>query len=206
MTTVGVQSMVVDRVNAMRMPSYTYHYPHIKRVQLAAVKESTFHPNLPTLRRMDMDTIRQLLSDEHSRTTTTCGPDDFARAKTTLFEQPKQHFASLNITEAGRAHHKLYTTPCEIKKAREEWSKFLCSAPERFDIKLPDLPEKKDMHFTGYNIRYLRPDVTRSWKYTLRQEPSLDQYAQMPIPANVYARYRDTYPQYFRNVASEAWR
>jgi hypothetical protein len=74
MTTVGVKSTVVERVNAMRMPSYTYHYPHIKRVQLAAVKEGTFHPSLPTLRRMDMDDCRHLLSDEHSRTTTTCGP------------------------------------------------------------------------------------------------------------------------------------
>ena len=74
MTTVGVEPKVVDRVNAMQMPSYSYHYPHLKRVQLAAVKEGMFHPNLPTFRRMDMDTARHLLPDEHSRTTTTCGP------------------------------------------------------------------------------------------------------------------------------------
>jgi len=206
MTTVGVQPTVVDRVKAMEMPSYSYHYPHIKRVQLAAVKEGTFHPHLPTFRRMDMDTARHLLPDQHSRTTTTCGPADFARAKTTHFAPPSQHLASLGITEQGRAHHRQYTTPHELKNAREEWSKFLDKCPERFDIKLPSIEDKNDLHFSGYNVRYLRPDLTRSWRYTLTQEPNLDQFGQRPIPANVYARYRDTYPQYFRNVASEAWR
>lgn len=76
MTTVGVQPQTVERVNALQLPSYAYHYPHFKRVQLAAVKEQLFHPNLPTLRRMEMDTHMQKLPDEHSRTSTTCGPGE----------------------------------------------------------------------------------------------------------------------------------
>lgn len=206
MTTMGVDSKQVERVAALEMPSYSYHYPHLKRVQLAAVKEGTFHPCLPTFRRMDMDTARHLLPDQHCRTTTTCGPADFGKANTTVFAPPPQKLSSMNITDQGRAHHRLYTTPDELKKARSEWSEFLDKSPERFDIKLPALPDKKDLHFTGYAVRYLRPDVTSSWNYTLRQEPNLDQYAQKPIPANVYARYRDSYPQYFRNVAAESWR
>merc|ERR1712110_1260114 len=128
---------------------------------------------------MDMDTAIHKLSDEHCRTTTTCGPRDFAEAT---------------------------TTPQELARTRKEWSDFLAKSPERYDIKLPELGSSKDIHFDGYNVRYLRPDVTKSWKYTLQQEPKLDQYCQKPVPANIYARYRDTYPQYHRNVASEMWR
>ncbi|PVD21490.1 hypothetical protein C0Q70_19664 [Pomacea canaliculata] len=185
MTTVGVQPQTVERVNALQLPSYAYHYPHFKRVQLAAVKEQLFHPNLPTLRRMEMDTHMQKLPDEHSRTSTTCGP---GLAVVILCDVQSCCLTVL------------------LRKVRDEWSAFLCKCPERFDIKLPEVPPKKDLHFTGYAVRYLRPDVTRGWRYTLQQEPRLDQFGQKPLPANIYARYRDTYPKYFRNVASSAWR
>ncbi|XP_076470104.1 sperm microtubule inner protein 8-like [Babylonia areolata] len=207
MTTVGVRPKVVDRVHAMEMPSYSYHYPHIKRVQLAAVKNGVYNPSLPTLRRMDMDDNRQMLTDEHSRTSTTLGPVDFARVQSSPFKPASHQFHGMNMTELGRAHHRLYTTPDELKKAREEWSKFLCKCPERYDIKLPELPDSKDLHFTGYAVRYLRPDVTRSWKpFTLQQEPNIHMYDQKPIPATTYGRYRDPFPKHFRKIASEAWR
>ena len=38
MTTVGVDAARPARVDALRVPSYAYHYPSFKRVQLAAVK------------------------------------------------------------------------------------------------------------------------------------------------------------------------
>lgn len=41
--------------------------------QLASVKHQLYHPQLPTLRRMDMDTVGHRLSSEHSRHTTFCG-------------------------------------------------------------------------------------------------------------------------------------
>jgi len=206
MTTVGVSASQPERVDALRMPSYTYHYPSFKRVQLAAVKQGMFHPAPPRLRRMDMDTAIHKLSDEHCRTTTTCGPRDFAEATSTPFIPPAQRLHSYDITETGKNQHRLYTTPQELARTRKEWSDFLAKSPERYDIKLPELGSSKDIHFDGYNVRYLRPDVTKSWKYTLQQEPKLDQYCQKPVPANIYARYRDTYPQYHRNVASEMWR
>lgn len=206
MTTVGVKADQPERVDALRMPSYTYHYPSFKRVQLAAVKQGMFHPNPPRLRRMDMDTAIHKLSDQHCRTTTSCGPRDFSEATSTPFIPTPQSLHSYDITDTGKQLHRLYTTPNELSKARAEWSDFLAKSPERMDIKLPELGDSKNIHFEGYNVRYLRPDVTKSWKYTLQQEPKLDQYAQKPVPANVYARYRDTYPQYHRNVASEMWR
>ncbi|KAK3603879.1 hypothetical protein CHS0354_042885 [Potamilus streckersoni] len=206
MTTVGVDPGPTERVNPMKIPSYSYQYPSFSRVQLASVKEGLFHPHLPSFRRMDMDTAGHKLPDEHCRTTTTCGPDDFKRATTTLFEPPAKRVPALTITETGKQLHRYYTTPEELKKAREQWSDFLNRSPERFQIKIPELLGQKDQHFVGYSVRYLRPEVTRSWRYTLRQEPTLDQYGQRPMPANVFARYRDTYPQYSRNIALEAWR
>ena len=40
--------------------------------KLPGVKEQLFHPRLPSLRRMDMDTVRHRLPDEHCRLTTPC--------------------------------------------------------------------------------------------------------------------------------------
>jgi len=206
MTTVGVDPVQLERINPMNIPSYSYQYPSFQRVQLAAVKDGLFHPRLPSFRRMDMDTAGHKLPDEHCRTTTTCGPDDFNRATSTLFEPPKRRMSALAITDTGKQIHRQYTTPEELKRSRTEWSDFLNRSPERFSIRIPELPGEKDQHFTGYAVRYLRPEVTRSWRYTLQQDPSLDQYGQRPMPANVFARYRDTYPQYSRNMATEAWR
>lgn len=39
------------------VPDYLYHYPCFKKVQLAAVKKQTFHPNLPTFRAMLRDSV-----------------------------------------------------------------------------------------------------------------------------------------------------
>lgn len=43
-----------------------------RRTMLAAVKNSIYHPFLPTLRKMDMDTVASKLTNEHCRTTTLC--------------------------------------------------------------------------------------------------------------------------------------
>ncbi|KAK6184761.1 hypothetical protein SNE40_007161 [Patella caerulea] len=206
MTTIGTNQVGKGKIYSKEFPSYSYQYPSFQRVQLAAVKTGLYHPNLPTFRRMDMDTAGHKLPDQHNRTTTSCGPDDFNRATSTLFAPPSKRLSSLDVTETGRQMHRYYTTPEELKKTKGEWSDFLNRSPERFNMELPPLPSNKDLHFTGYNVRYLRPDVTKSWKYTLRQEPMLDQFGQKPMPANVFARYRDTLPQYNRHISTEAWR
>lgn len=45
---------------------------HRQRKQLASVKQQLYHPALPTLRRMDMDSVKACLSDEHCQSTTYC--------------------------------------------------------------------------------------------------------------------------------------
>ena len=50
-----------------------HSYPRRPRsVKLAGVKHGLYHPRLPTLRRMDIDTAAHRLPLEHSRTTTFC--------------------------------------------------------------------------------------------------------------------------------------
>ena len=44
----------------------------IMSFKLPGVKEQLYHPRLPSLRRMDMDTVRHRLPDEHCRLTTPC--------------------------------------------------------------------------------------------------------------------------------------
>lgn len=43
-----------------------------RRNQLAGVKQQLYHPALPSLRRMDMDSVKACLSDEHCQSTTYC--------------------------------------------------------------------------------------------------------------------------------------
>ena len=43
-----------------------------RRNQLASVKQQLYHPALPSLRRMDMDSVKACLSDEHCQSTTYC--------------------------------------------------------------------------------------------------------------------------------------
>ena len=53
------------------------------------------------------------------------------------------------------------------RRSRTQWSDFLNRSPERLNIRIPDLPGANDQHFTGYAVRYLRPEVTRSWRVGL---------------------------------------
>lgn len=43
-----------------------------QRNQLAGVKHQLYHPALPSLRRMDMDSVKACLTDEHCQSTTYC--------------------------------------------------------------------------------------------------------------------------------------
>lgn len=181
-----------------------YLYPCHRRTQLVAVKDGIFHPNLPTFRRMDMDSVAQKLPDEHSRTTTTCTKDDFENATYTIFPKPSTHLSSLSITEAGREILNHYSVPEDIKKLQLDLTDYL-SRPSA-SLKKHSFPDVRDLHFVGYGVRFVRPEISRSWLYTLRQEPHLDGSGQAPIPANIYARHRDAIPKYRMGASHALWR
>ncbi|XP_055870832.1 uncharacterized protein LOC106063523 isoform X2 [Biomphalaria glabrata] len=96
-------------------PDYVHHYPTFKRVQLAAVKEKLYNPNLPTLRHEDRDNVIGRLSDEHCKTTTCCTPRDFAETEMNAFKPPVERMHCLDITRTGRAVSNMYFTPQEVQ-------------------------------------------------------------------------------------------
>lgn len=60
--------------------SHVYH--------LAGVKDTLYHPRLPTLRRMEMDSMVHKLSDEHSRTSTPCDHSERPTILLPLYTNP----------------------------------------------------------------------------------------------------------------------
>ncbi|XP_076989756.1 sperm microtubule inner protein 8 isoform X2 [Tamandua tetradactyla] len=163
-----------------------------QRNMLAGVKQQLYHPALPTLRRMDMDTVKACLPDQHCRSSTCCRKDEFDNAQFTLLGVPNKPLQCLDITATGQKLRGRYLQgklapiapginradwPC-LTRAIEDWSHFVSSAGE---FKLPCL-DKRVERFSGYAVRYLKPEVTQSWRYCLNQNPSLDRYGQKPLP------------------------
>ncbi|XP_061450226.1 sperm microtubule inner protein 8 [Rhineura floridana] len=187
-----------------------------KRVMLAGVKDHIYHPFLPTLRRMDMDTMANRLTDEHSRTATTCSKEDFENATFTLAGVPNQHLPSLGMTELGKSLTAKYragkmaplmpSTNQEewpsYTRAMDDWSRFISTAGE---FKLPSFNQKV-LGFSCYAVRYLKPDVTQTWRYCLNQNPSLDKYGPKPIPYNTVNTYRSFGSAHSRSHYLQPWR
>uniref|UniRef100_A0A673UG70 Testis, prostate and placenta expressed n=1 Tax=Suricata suricatta TaxID=37032 RepID=A0A673UG70_SURSU len=162
------------------------------RNQLAGVKRQLYHPALPSLRRMDMDSVRACLSDEHCRSTTYCHKDDFDNAYFTLLGVPNKPLQCLDITETGRRlrnrYHEGKLVPIvpginrvdwpSFTRAIEDWSRFVSSAGE---FKLPCL-NKRVESFSGYGVRYLKPEVTQNWRERFPQLWLNLQSCQLPDP------------------------
>ncbi|XP_032983895.1 LOW QUALITY PROTEIN: testis, prostate and placenta-expressed protein [Rhinolophus ferrumequinum] len=178
------------------------------RNQLASVKQQLYHPALPSLRRMDMDSVRACLSDEHCQSTTYCCKDDFDNAYFTLLGIPNKPLQCLDVTATGRRLHdrcrqgKLASIapgisrvdwPC-FTRAIEDWSHFVSSAGE---FKLP-CPSKRVESFSGYAVRHLKPEVTQNWRYCLNQNPSLNRYGQQPLPFDSLNTFRHFGSHYSR--------
>ncbi|XP_042294597.1 testis, prostate and placenta-expressed protein isoform X2 [Sceloporus undulatus] len=165
-----------------------------RKVMLAGVKDHLYHPFLPTLRRMDMDTVANRLTDEHSRTATGCSKADFENATFTLAGVPNRRLPSLGMTELGKCLTAKYRAgkmaplvPSinqeewpSFTRAMDDWSHFVSKAGE---FKLPSF-NKRVLGFSCYALRYLKPDVTQTWRYCLNQNPSLARYGPKPLSYN----------------------
>ncbi|XP_066098871.1 sperm microtubule inner protein 8 [Saccopteryx bilineata] len=181
-----------------------------RRNQLAGVKQQLYHPALPSLRRMDMDSVRACLPDEHCQSTTYCCKDDFDNAYFTLLGVPNKPLQCLDITATGQRlrsrcrEGKLAPIAPGINRfnwpsftrAMDDWSRFVSSAGE---IKLPCLSKGVE-GFSGYAVRSLKPEVTQNWRYCLNQNPSLDRYGQKPLPfdsLNTFRHFGSHYRKYW---------
>ncbi|KAM5262835.1 sperm microtubule inner protein 8 [Ctenodactylus gundi] len=199
-------AQIVDAVPWDDGSTHVYTFPAIRlpmkrqRNQLAGVKQQLYHPALPTLRRMDMDNVRACLSDEHCQFTTYCSKDEFDNAHFTLLGVPNKPLQCLDPTATGQKLHHRYRQgklapiapginridwPC-FTRAIEDWSRFVSTGGE---FKLP-CQGKRVERFSGYAVRYLRPDVTQMWRYCLSQNPSLDCNGQKPLPFDTLNAFR----------------
>ncbi|XP_044290137.1 testis, prostate and placenta-expressed protein [Varanus komodoensis] len=186
-----------------------------RKVMLAGVKGQLYHPFLPSLRRMDMDTMASKLTDEHSRTATSCSKEDFENATFTLAGTPNRRFPSLGMTELGKSLTEKYRAgkmaplvPSSNQewpsytRAMDDWSHFVSTAGE---FRLPSF-NKKVLGFSCYAVRYLKPDVTQTWRYCLNQNPSLDRYGPKPLPHSTVNTYRSFGSAHSRSHYLQPWR
>ncbi|EFB22237.1 hypothetical protein PANDA_000048, partial [Ailuropoda melanoleuca] len=188
------------------------------RNHLAGVKQQLYHPALPSLRRMDMDSVRACLSDEHCRSTTYCRKGDFDNAYFTLLGVPNKPLQCLDVSATGQRlrnrcrEGKLVPIvpginrvdwPC-FTRAIEDWSRFVSSAGE---FKLP-CPSKRGFSRPQGQDRWQRamwgageggqcpplgsrtPHSSGPLQYCLNQNPSLDCYGQKPLPFDSLNAFR----------------
>ncbi|XP_044126976.1 testis, prostate and placenta-expressed protein [Bufo gargarizans] len=167
---------------------------------LAGVKHTLYHPRLPTLRRMEMDSMAHKLSDEHSRSSTSCDHRTFRNARSTMYDAEKHLLPSLEITDTGRRltqQHANYNMAAQLPGQREEKDTTGMkngkhgprSATASGDLGLADL-RRMDLGFSGYAVRFLSPNVTHSWRFCLEHNPGLDEYGQKPVPVETMNTFR----------------
>ncbi|XP_034378059.1 sperm microtubule inner protein 8 [Arvicanthis niloticus] len=203
---------IIDLVPWDECSAHLYASPAVllplERVRrpLAGVKHQLYNPALPSLRRMDMDTVKGCLSDEHCQSSTYYSKDDFNNAHFTLLGVPNKPLQCLDFTATGQKLCHKYRGgrmtpivpginrvdwPC-FTRAIEDWSKFVSRSQE---FKLP-CANKRVEGFSGYAVRYLKPELTQNWRYCLNQNPSLDRYGQKPLPfdsLNTFRRFGSHY-------------
>ncbi|XP_038610302.1 testis, prostate and placenta-expressed protein isoform X2 [Tachyglossus aculeatus] len=182
-----------------------------KRVMLAGVKSQIYHPSLPTLRQMDIDSANSRLPDEHCRTTTFLTKGDFDQAHFTLLGEPKKRLACLDVTETGQRLTERYRegklAPLhqanwpKLTQAVEDCSRFISAAGE---FKLPKVERK--IGFSSYAVRYLKPNVTQSWRYCLNQNSNLNRYGPQPLPIEGLNVFRHFGSSYSRSKFLLPWR
>lgn len=166
MTTVGVKSSTKNPKIPCNIPSYAYKYPCSSRVKFSATKHGIFNPFLPSFRTVDRDKHMNKLPYEHCQTSTGF---DF-----------NGNTCSLRKFEVQK---KLYSSSSDINETRKLWNTFLDEVPERFEMRLPMLQENKgDLHFSGYNVKYLRPSVSQP-HFKLTENGGLDNFGRKPISA-----------------------
>uniref|UniRef100_A0A2K6U9F6 Sperm microtubule inner protein 8 n=1 Tax=Saimiri boliviensis boliviensis TaxID=39432 RepID=A0A2K6U9F6_SAIBB len=186
------------------------------------------HPPLPCLRRVHREMGHPHLPCLNGSFEAPHRLYEFDNAHFTLLGIPNKPLQCLDITATGQKLRHRYQEgklapiapginrvdwPC-FTRAIEDWSRFVSSARE---FKLPCLSKRVE-GFSGYAVRYLKPDVTQSWRvgsagrrpcspdslpccppqYCLNQNPSLDRYGQKPLPFDSLNTFRSFGSSYSR--------
>ncbi|XP_059162394.1 uncharacterized protein LOC131945811 isoform X2 [Physella acuta] len=182
MTTIGVIQDQYHRVDALRFPSYNYHYPAFRKSQI-----SVCIPPSPIFRGVDADRKRRLCECKKRQGGPNRAELEALKMAAEMKESKKPISVSLrevpmpipaepkpDLLARPRLNAKEYarwrfeTTPVVTTQARAEWNCFLNRCPERFNIELPeeisgDGTQRKHYYDRGYSLPYLRPHLTRGW-------------------------------------------
>ncbi|XP_067004030.2 sperm microtubule inner protein 8 [Anabrus simplex] len=141
-----------------------------------------------------MDSQLGKLPSEHKRTT---APKSGTFPKELFYQYHPPHHYVENF-DLLPVYYKNLGESEEIKRRSLSENAELASKWEEFKCKLP-LPEKentnlhniKKFQFMNYYIRYLKPEITASWRKKLKPGVRLDEKGQCPIPADYHRRYRE---------------
>ncbi|PSN39495.1 hypothetical protein C0J52_17778 [Blattella germanica] len=71
----------------------------------------------------------------------------------------------------------------------EKWQEFKQGLPLS-EKRIINIPHPRDLHFFNYYIRYMRPEVTASYRLKLKPGPLLMGDVHCPIPADKLHQYR----------------
>ncbi|KAK6479946.1 testis, partial [Huso huso] len=144
---------------------------------LSGVKDTLYHPHLPTLRRMDMDTDSTAPRSAIDSLSLSLS-EDFRDWSSCCHKLPKRHFI---VTDTFRNKYlrSTYPSTAEQRLLLDSTVAWSASRPST-GITLP-MVDKAEPHFSGYSLRYLKPNTPKSWKFCLTHNPSLDQYGPKPM-------------------------
>jgi len=167
----------------------------INRYQLAGIKECLYHPSLPTLRRMDMDTIAHKLPYEHCRTTTPCTRENFINNSVATGLRTYRPFKQARLGRNWHYRH-YYSFRGDDEKGDKD--------SETNTIASVEKPVLEASDNKTYPLSSLGTDTNR-WKFTLQQEPYIDHFGQRPIPATIFSRYRTNSSLHGGQMSTRAW-
>uniref|UniRef100_A0A4X2MDJ9 Sperm microtubule inner protein 8 n=1 Tax=Vombatus ursinus TaxID=29139 RepID=A0A4X2MDJ9_VOMUR len=190
-----------NSIEASVSPAIMFPTPP-RRNMLPGVKQQLYHPYLPTLRQMDMDTVMAKLPDEHCQSSTYCCKGDFDHAHFSLLSVPNKSLNGL-VSDPPRLESSL-----EVEGGCPLWRMgSICHGIEVMTlawVMLHLLSLSTVEGFSGYAVRYLKPDITQCWRYCLNQNPSLDQYGQKPLPNDTMNTFR-SFSSAYRHSNIKQW-
>ncbi|XP_053575491.1 testis, prostate and placenta-expressed protein [Bombina bombina] len=181
--------------------------------KLVEVKHTMYHPLLPSLHRTE--NVGHKSRNKNLRSTPACPSEYHSPLISTSNGHSDRQIPTHEITMTGEQMTSQYSigtmAPLALgikhdkrpsfTHAADDWSKFISSSGE---LQLQD-SKKFNLGYSLYAVRFLSPDITRSWRYSLQQNPSLDQYGQKPLPVETINTFRSFGSKYSPTTYLRPW-
>ncbi|KAJ9584089.1 hypothetical protein L9F63_021561 [Diploptera punctata] len=126
-----------------------------------------------------------------------CPTDTFPKILYYQYHPPHHYVKGFDIIPL---YHKEWREENEIRNLSflnnpclaDKWDRFKRGLPLA-EKRIINIPHPRDFHFQNYYTRYLRPEVTASYRKKLKPGPLLVDDVQCPIPGDHLHRYRECY-------------